>query len=275
MSFPDRVSEPIHVLSLGAGVQSSTLALMFANGELEPMPDCAIFADTGAEPGYVYKWLDWLEERLPFPVHRVMWKNGLTVNLMESIQGGRFAGAPFFTESKSKRGQLRRQCTREFKVQPITQKLRELVGLKYRQRAPRRILVVQFIGISADESLRMKPSRLHWVEHQWPLVEKNMRRADCLAWMRSNGYPEPKRSACVYCPYHSDAEWRDLKKNSPLDFAAAVSIDESIRRGVRGTTQKLYLHSSLTPIADVDLRNAADHGQVDMFNEDCEGLCGV
>ena len=40
-------------LSLGAGVQSSTLALMIANGELEPV-DSAIFADTGWEPRKVY-----------------------------------------------------------------------------------------------------------------------------------------------------------------------------------------------------------------------------
>ena len=43
----------LHILSLGAGVQSSTLALMFARGEVTPMPDCAIFADTGAEPASV------------------------------------------------------------------------------------------------------------------------------------------------------------------------------------------------------------------------------
>ena len=37
-------SEPIHIISLGAGVQSSTMALMFAKGELSPMPDGAILA---------------------------------------------------------------------------------------------------------------------------------------------------------------------------------------------------------------------------------------
>lgn len=29
----------IHVISLGAGVQSSTMALMAAHGEIEPMPE--------------------------------------------------------------------------------------------------------------------------------------------------------------------------------------------------------------------------------------------
>ncbi len=52
---------PIHIISLGAGVQSSTMALMAAHGEIEPMPDAAIFADTQNEPQRVYEWLDWLD----------------------------------------------------------------------------------------------------------------------------------------------------------------------------------------------------------------------
>ena len=103
---------------------------MIAAGEL-PMVDCAIFADTGAEPAGVYAWLEWLEKRLPFPVHRIMKAAGLLENIRGSIAGGRCAGAPFYTESDSVHGAgtLRRQCTREFKIEPITKKLRELLGL--------------------------------------------------------------------------------------------------------------------------------------------------
>ena len=36
----------LEVISLGAGVQSTTMALMAAHGEIEPMPDLAIFTDT-------------------------------------------------------------------------------------------------------------------------------------------------------------------------------------------------------------------------------------
>lgn len=64
-------SQPIHIISLGAGVQSSTMALMAAAGEITPMPVAAIFSDTQAEPKNVYTWLDWLEKQLPFPVVRV------------------------------------------------------------------------------------------------------------------------------------------------------------------------------------------------------------
>jgi hypothetical protein len=50
----------LRVLSLGAGVQSTTMALMAAHGEVGPMPDCAIFSDTGWEPNAVYQHLAWL-----------------------------------------------------------------------------------------------------------------------------------------------------------------------------------------------------------------------
>lgn len=63
----------LRVLSLGAGVQSTTLALLAAHGVIGPMPDCAIFADTAWEPQAVYDHLAWLmsPNLLPFPVHVV------------------------------------------------------------------------------------------------------------------------------------------------------------------------------------------------------------
>ena len=58
-----------HILSLGAGVQSSTMALMAKHGEILPNDDLVcIFSDTQAEPKSVYKHLEWLKEVLPFPV---------------------------------------------------------------------------------------------------------------------------------------------------------------------------------------------------------------
>ena len=36
---------PYNIISFGAGVQSSTMALMAAKGLIGPMPDAAIFAD--------------------------------------------------------------------------------------------------------------------------------------------------------------------------------------------------------------------------------------
>ncbi len=80
----------LRALSLGAGVQSTTLALMAAHGEIGPMPDCAIFADTGWEPQAVYDHLAWLMSPnvLPFPVHIVSDGN-IREQLIAAGQGNR------------------------------------------------------------------------------------------------------------------------------------------------------------------------------------------
>jgi 3'-phosphoadenosine 5'-phosphosulfate sulfotransferase (PAPS reductase)/FAD synthetase len=65
------------ILSLGAGVQSTTVLLMSCKGVL-PKLDMAIFADTGWEPPAVYEHLAWLEREAALngiPVHRVSKSN--------------------------------------------------------------------------------------------------------------------------------------------------------------------------------------------------------
>lgn len=270
-------TKPLQIISLGAGVQSSTMALMAAAGEITPMPDYAIFADTASESRKVYEWLDWLERQLPFPLYRVMKEDGLREHIVQSIGGGRFAGPPFFTQALSGKpeGKLRRYCTSEFKVTPIIQQIRTLLGIAKGGRASNQILAVSWIGISTDEASRMKPSQDHYIQHRWPLIELNMSRQDCIRWVEDNYGRTPPKSACTFCPYHDDRAWRDMKLSDPESWADAVDIDERIRYGVRGTTQKLYLHRSMKPLPDVDLRTAEDAGQLSMFNEDCEGICGV
>ena len=119
------------ILSLGAGVQSTTLALMAAKGEVTPMPDCAIFADTMAEPLAVYEHLDWLETQLPYPVYRVCWDN-LETKAGEvgsrKKDGKRYIRGyiPAFMES----GLLSRTCTGNFKIFPVKRKVKELFGIE-------------------------------------------------------------------------------------------------------------------------------------------------
>lgn len=270
------MTELKNFLSLGAGVQSSTMALMAVHGEIEPMPDGAIFADTGGEPGRVYDWLDWLEKQLPFPAYRVMKDKGLKVAIIESVKSKRFATPPFYTESENGGGILRRQCTREFKIEPITRKVRELCGLEKGQRAPREILAIQWIGISWDEIQRMKEPREHWLQHRWPLIEKQLTRGHCLEWMSDHGYPQPPRSACTFCPYRSNKEWRQMQTQDPDAWAEAVAMDEMVRNGVRGTTQKLFVHRSMEPLADADLTDPhQDQGQLFSMMDECDGMCGV
>jgi hypothetical protein len=267
------------ILSLGAGVQSSTLALMIAHGELSHI-DAAIFADTQWEPRHVYTWLDWLESEIqrlpnPFPIYRVT-EGSLREDAIrkQKSNGGRFAAIPWhIMMPNGDRAMGRRQCTAEYKLKPLRRKQRELLGLAKGQRS-KGVLCETLIGISTDEAMRMKPSRDPWAKSVWPLVDKGMSRWDCLQWMEQKGYPLPPKSSCIGCPFHNDHEWRAIKADHK-SWSDALEIDAIIREPARGMQGKQFMHRSCKPLDEVDLSTAEDHGQVDMFNNECEGMCGV
>jgi hypothetical protein len=271
------VSAPsLRVLSLGAGVQSTTLALMAAHGEIEP-PDRAIFADTQSEPAAVYTHLRWLisDNVLPFPVHIVT-----AGNLRNQIVAGMLNGSsridghpPFFSPPG---GMIHRQCTHDFKIVPLRKKIRELAGIKQRSSGPKQPVVTLIIGISRDEAHRMRSPDFRWIKNEYPLVDRGITRRDCLRWLFEHGYPRPRKSACFFCPYQSNAEWDDLRKHDWVAWDEAVQIDALIRPGSshKAKGAEWYLHRSLRPLAEA-LLTPMDEGQPDLFGNECEGMCGV
>lgn len=281
----------IRVLSLGAGVQSTAVLLMSCKGAL-PKLDAAVFADTQWEPAAVYHHLEWLEieaGRHGIPVHRVSAGNiredALNFQVRGRQDGGRrWASMPYFTKTDGpgKGGQIRRQCTGEYKIQPIERFIRrELLGLQPGERAPIGS-VEQWFGISADEVRRARMSQVSWKVHFYPLIglpgpiiEKPFTRDRCMAWLAEH-YPERHvpRSACLGCPYHSKNEWKNLKINDPRGWGDVVEFDRAIRT-CAGMRDEMFLHSDRIPLDKVDLRSAEDFGQQNLWNTECEGMCGV
>lgn len=271
----------MNILSLGAGVQSSTMALMAAHGEITPMPDAAIFADTQAEPRAVYEWLDWLEKQLPFPVYRVtagnLWAESIRPRVSRKTGNTyfKFYAPTFLLNHKTgEKGMLPRRCTTDFKLVPIYQALRKIAKVP---RGCKTVMVRSWIGISIDEAIRMKPNKEPWAENHFPLIDHGISRNDCMAWMAAHGYSKPAKSACVFCPYHNDAMWRDMKRNQPDEFARAVQFERDLqaRAFVHHLESKEFLHSSRVPLDQVDFSTDEDRGQLNMFNNECEGMCGV
>lgn len=318
------MSAPVHLISLGAGVQSSTMALMAAAGEIEPMPLAAIFADTQDEPASVYRWLDWLESRLPFPVVRVT-KGQLSASAVQmriSKKGLRYSKTdiPFFTldPATGNIGKIgNRACTRDYKLKPIIGQARTIVGRKalfawrrvhdsdlkaiakiaaahkgkkakkkwlaiFRSGAyancQRDPLVVQWVGISLDEITRAKPSREPWALVRHPLLERRMTRLLCLEWLRKRGFPEPPRSACVYYPFHGNDEWRRLQTEEPKEFQRAVEFERAVQEAKRNSdniNSTPFLHRSCKPLDTIDFRSDEERGQLSLWQDECEGMCGV
>lgn len=271
----------LRVLSFGGGVQSVTLARMALDGELEPL-DAMIFADPGAELPGTYEAVSQIEaachnrgiDFIRVTSRRKGSSGNLYDDLMQPNVRSRYSTPPLYIRDARGLGMTNRQCTGDFKVKPIEATLRELAGIGRRRKfaAP---LVEEWLGISADEKQRMRVSTKPWLAIRYPLIERNMRRVDCERWLQNNGYPVPPKSACLFCPYQSDARWRDMRDQHPSEWAKAVALDEHIRAHPGMFKGTPHLHRSGVPLAEVDLRTAAERGQSDLFADECAGVCGV
>lgn len=255
-------------LSLGAGVQSSTLLALSAEGVL-PKVDYAIFADTGWEPESVYTHLDRLEHEIAepagIPVFRVSSGN-IRSDALSSDR--RFASMPLHILNKDGRpGMTRRQCTGEYKVKPIKQKVRELLGHPYPSCVPKMVFAEQWVGISTDEFHRAKDADVKYMRNRHPLLDLGWSRADCIRYLASRGLAETPKSSCLGCPFHGNAQWRHIRDTSPSEWADVVAFDAAIRQGnarANASGNRLlgeaFLHRSRVPLdeAPIDHVTAAE-----------------
>ena len=256
------------IISLGLRVQSTAMYMMSSLKYID-RADHAIFADPGAELPQTYKileyLLDWGKYNNGIPIHVTNERN-LYKDLLDGTnsQGKRFASIPAFTENG---GMIRRQCTGEYKIQPVIKKTRELHGLKPRQRMP---MTEMWLGISMDEIERAKISQLPRVTYHYPLIDQRMDRADCIKFFKDKNFPIPPKSSCTFCPYHSNKNWKDLKDNHPKEWDKAIKVDKAIRDSSnKGIKEPIYLHRTCVPLERVQFAD-----QLEMFMCE-EGFCGL
>lgn len=283
MSFLHDYNADFIYLSLGGGVQSSTIAEMVAQRDL-PAPDLILFADTGDEPQYVYDQIDYLKGRLKgiSPVVTVSAGN----MIHDIFHGSRFAAMPVFTKSRTdnKVGIMRRQCTREYKIDPIEKAVKsELLRRDMAHTDGRGTIVHQenhimcWIGISLDEVQRMKPNRSTWCDTAWPLIDLRFSRLDCINYLQARNLPIPGKSSCRVCPFHDNAFWRAMKHNANADWKHVIGFDDALRDDntlniVSSAKGDLFLHRDCQPLKNVDLRTLEEKGQLRLFDDE-ETLC--
>lgn len=280
-------------LNLGAGVQSTALYLMSIDGDEPEVPrfDAAIFADTQEEPDEVYRHLDWLRSQGGPPI--IVTTAGRLGDALEAgsdvkgnrcTDGSHYIQIPAYTRMPDGSQSLtRRQCTADYKVVPIEKLIREHLGAQPGRPVPKDVIVHQYMGLSFDEPKRVirvkqrflaKPA--NWKVH-FPLWEMQFTRADCVAYLRERVPYNVPRSACVFCPFKSNDEWRRLRDEDPKGWERAVHIDKVCRTG-SGLDAHRYLHRSCLPLDQVDLRPADEKsGQRHLFSgfqDECEGYCG-
>lgn len=273
MLFGPSEKAQYRALSLGGGVQSTALLLMADEGKIYPRPDVAIFSDTGWEPDYVYSNVKRLQEHCSIPIVVVDGGNirDRSIETASLNSSDSFVSLPLFTEHNGG-SMMARQCTQNYKILPVRRHIRGVHNKRHGKKRPDEGWACIWIGISYDEVQRMKDAREKWIDHRWPLVEKQMNRADCLDYLNAIGWGEVKKSSCIGCPFHDDKAWAWMKENRPDDFEDACQFDEKIRR-VEKMGAVAYLHKSRTPLREVDFGPAGDDGQ--LYFGDCGGFCHV
>jgi hypothetical protein len=245
-------------VSLGAGVQSSALLVMSALGLHGcPKADVAVFADTGDEAEWTYHHLNVISE----------WAKGHSRMEVWRVQRGQLSAdpvvrVPAYVDGPNGTAPLTQNCTRDYKLTPIRQAVR-----KYMAEHGIKTATAQ-IGISLDEADRMKPARMKWLTNSYPLVDARLRAYDCATILRDHGFEVPRKSACVFCPWRSDAGWRDIANHDPEGFQKAIAYDDRLTRE-RGAT----VHRSRIPLRLIDFTKQQSFGEG--FTNECEGVCGV
>lgn len=269
----------LNAVSLGGGVQSTVMTLLAAEGRFGPVPDVAIWADTGWDPPSVRATVEWVAGQVPFDVEIVSAGNLAEDTRMNRSQDGAegLFAVPAFVEG----GMTRRYCTTQYKIRPIIKELRRRCGYARYKHIPKGS-ASQWLGISLDEHHRMKPARDVWIENRWPLVEARMTRTHCRQWWDANApqdAPPLGRSSCVGCPYHSTTEWLELSDKQPHLIADAAQIEAELQSRQGEGFKTPYLHRRRVPLLQaIELDRAAADNQQSLdalWGEECEGMCGV
>ena len=270
----------MRVISLGWGVQSFALAAMSALGKL-PSVDAAIHADTTHERRETYefaaKWTPWLEERgvrvvtvsARMSSRFIYEKNGpthlpaFTRKASVTYHEGRILGY----RPKDATGMYRRSCTQRSKIAPIRQWMQANRNGKH---------VEQWIGITLDEWTRMRDSDVKYASLVYPFMDmlgESWSRHKVMRWLHENDLEIPVKSSCVFCPYHDKATWREIWKADNDNWRRTVEMDRLIRKKRIAAGYVGDVHPSRLPIESVDLRNEQDHGQLELWGEECTGMC--
>lgn len=266
----------LRVASFGGGIQSWTMLVAADKGLLGPRPDFAIIGDTGDESDAMWEYYETHRDRVSTEI--IVVKKG---DILEHVRrsksepdGKQRATLPYYLAAG---GQMMRTCTATFKIDAVTAKIRELLGVEKGRRVPKDTLVEVWVGFSFDERKRAGgyPAEL-WQEVRYPLLELGWTRGRCEQFLVENGFPVPPRSRCIICPYRSDESWRTLTAE---EFEHACRIDDSLRADGKppvGYESLPYLHRERKPLREVDFTPPSmGLPLADDESEDCFGGCGT
>ena len=232
----------MRILSCGAGMQSTALALMScenAMGLSGPFPmipkyDAVIFCDLGFEPPWVMKQAAFIQNAcreagilfkvLEAPLYR---------DLLKNFGERRTVSIPWWTmKADGHKAKMPRNCTIDYKVEVISKYVRwNLLGYSKGQhlRDVDRKAHEMHMGFSFEERHRCKESQNPLFVNVFPLVELGLTRADNYAYILERWGLQTRASACTFCPFHKNAFFQFLRENEPEQYQKLCEVDCLLR----------------------------------------------
>lgn len=254
----------ISAMSYGGGVQSTAMLVLSAQGSIDyrlalfanvghdsENPDTITYLEAFAKPYAAAHGIELVE------LQRVT-RDGRPETIMGRIQNAnRSIGIPVRMNGSG--APATRQCTQDFKIKVIAKELK-------RRGATADDPATVALGISMDEFHRMRTDS--GIPHErlaYPLIDLNLTRQDCMNVIERAGLPVPPKSSCWFCPFHTQAAWKDMARNEPDLFARSVDLERTIndRRADLGKDH-VWLSSALRPLDEA----FSDDGQLDLFDDD-------
>jgi hypothetical protein len=202
------------VISYGGGVQSTALVVlaMSEGWDVDEIVHVDLLdAESPATRGYVAyvrEWLRGVYGRDITVIERNMYR--------DMLDNPAFTPVPW--RGKRERFMLSRQCTRQYKVQPLQRYLYD----KYDGR------IGLMLGISVDEYHRMRDSSAARIEHVYPLVDRRLTRWQCRDIIERAGLAVPWKSSCWLCPYRGVVSQWALVQRYPDLAGMAQALEDRI-----------------------------------------------
>lgn len=220
--------EPLMVVAISGGKDSTAMALRLAEAESEADP-VYLITPTGDElPEMVAHW-ERLEEMLGKPLTRVRHK----LDLNELIA---FYGAlPNWRQ---------RWCTRQLKIEPCLAWIRQ-------QSRP----VVLCVGLRADEEERQGIYSSD-VTTRFPLREWGWGITEVRGYLEERGVRVPKRTDCARCYGQRLSEWWDLWREHPDLYESAAQQERETGHTFRSPSRDTW------PASPDDLRAEFEKGRM-------------
>lgn len=267
------MAKGIKILSCGAGMQSTALALMSCENathakpvhEFVPVYDLVVYCDLGWEPPWVYNQVDFIQKRcneagVPFKILYT----GLYDHYIQNFGKKRTCSIPFWSiGANGKKAIMRRNCTIDFKIMAIQKYVRyELLGYQpYQRKRPEDIGAHEMhIGFSVEEQQRIFNNYNPLFVNRFPLVDMSLTRADNYRYIREVWGLDTKASACCICPFHRNYFFEHLKQNHSDSYGAVIRMDNLIAEKQIQTKIKsqLFISRSRKRIEDLKLADCDD-----------------